>query len=190
MHIMNGRFPGDSKGNYTCIANNGASVVDYHICSTELFPLCSDFNVDDRTESVHFPIHSKFILKRYKSKRIHDEATRQHVKYKWREDKSETFFNTFVNLFNDKKEEICLLARHNLDASIAMFTEIFHKAASPMKSRVKKKLFDQQPEWWDTECDALKQRKYAALRKFRLTNSQHDLQNQFKDMLKQKNAKR
>ena len=34
-----------------------------------------------------------------------------------------------------------------------------------------------QPSWWDEECDRLKKTKYAALRKFRLTNNQCDLQN-------------
>ena len=34
IHILNGRFPCDTLGHYTCIANKGASVVDYIMCSS------------------------------------------------------------------------------------------------------------------------------------------------------------
>ena len=36
MHIINGRLSMDTDGNFTCVANNGASTVDYNICSTLL----------------------------------------------------------------------------------------------------------------------------------------------------------
>ena len=39
IHIINGRLYDDTDGNYTCTANNGASVVDYNIASSDLFPL-------------------------------------------------------------------------------------------------------------------------------------------------------
>ena len=29
VHVLNGRFSSDAKGHFTCIANNGASIVDY-----------------------------------------------------------------------------------------------------------------------------------------------------------------
>jgi hypothetical protein len=37
IHIVNGRCGNDKVGNFTCVANDGLSVVDYHIASTELF---------------------------------------------------------------------------------------------------------------------------------------------------------
>ena len=37
IHIINGRLFNDSDGNFTCIANDGASVVDYSIASSKLF---------------------------------------------------------------------------------------------------------------------------------------------------------
>ena len=61
-----------------------------------------------------------------------------------------------------------------------------------VKQKRSKDLNDIQPPWWDAECEALKQRKYALLRLFRLTNLQSDLinyktnRNAFKNMCKQK----
>ena len=37
MHIINGRLSMDTDGNFTCVTNNGASTVDYNICSTLIF---------------------------------------------------------------------------------------------------------------------------------------------------------
>jgi len=46
IHIENGRCTVDSDDNYTCNANEGYSVVDYHLVSPELFPFISYFNVE------------------------------------------------------------------------------------------------------------------------------------------------
>ena len=51
IHILNGRCSDDSDGNYTCIVNEGHSVVDYHLASSELFPFISYFNVEMRDVS-------------------------------------------------------------------------------------------------------------------------------------------
>ena len=60
MHFINGRLFDDSEGNFTCIANDGASVVDYNIASSKLFSKISYFNIKDRDESVHFPTNCQF----------------------------------------------------------------------------------------------------------------------------------
>ena len=46
IHIINGRLYDDTNGNYTCTANDGTSVVDYNVASSELFPRISYFNVE------------------------------------------------------------------------------------------------------------------------------------------------
>ena len=53
----------DTDGNFTCVANNGASTFDYNICSILLFEKCTYFNVENRTESIHFPLFCQFIFK-------------------------------------------------------------------------------------------------------------------------------
>ena len=45
------------RGNFTCINHNGASVVGYDIASSDLFPYISYFCVENRDESIHFPLN-------------------------------------------------------------------------------------------------------------------------------------
>ena len=53
IHVLNGRLFNDIQGEYTCFVNNGASVVDYMMASTNLFPYFSDFGVSDNLFSIH-----------------------------------------------------------------------------------------------------------------------------------------
>ena len=47
LHILNGRIGDDKKvGDFTCVSNNGNSVVDYIIMSSNLLPMASNFTVD------------------------------------------------------------------------------------------------------------------------------------------------
>ena len=59
IHLLNGRLHDDFSGNFTCTANNGKSVVDYHIASSEMFPFITYFTVVDKDESDHFPTQSR-----------------------------------------------------------------------------------------------------------------------------------
>ena len=56
VHILNGRFPGDVDGEFTCFANEGLSVVDYILISSHLFKNVKDFWVINDDRSDHFPI--------------------------------------------------------------------------------------------------------------------------------------
>ena len=56
VHIVNGRLHGDTDGHYTCTANDGKSLVDYVIGSTQLFNYCTDFNIESEDFSDHFPV--------------------------------------------------------------------------------------------------------------------------------------
>ena len=55
-HVLNGRLDGASKGEIKCIANDGASTVDYGIVNTRLFDKINSFEIIQRVESNHFPI--------------------------------------------------------------------------------------------------------------------------------------
>ena len=54
--MLNGRFPGDSCGSFTCFKENGCSLVDYMLCSTSLFIDIVEFTVHTRDGSDHFPL--------------------------------------------------------------------------------------------------------------------------------------
>lgn len=60
LYILNGRAHGDERGNITCIANKGKTIVDYFITSKAIFDRISEFKVSVRPESDHFPLHTMF----------------------------------------------------------------------------------------------------------------------------------
>ena len=53
---MNGRLDGDSKGEIMCIANDGASTIDYGIVNIRQFDKINSFEIIQRVELDHFPI--------------------------------------------------------------------------------------------------------------------------------------
>ena len=57
IHIVNGRNNKNAEGEITCVANDGSSVVDYFIVSTDLFFNIAIFEVGDRSESVQVLLH-------------------------------------------------------------------------------------------------------------------------------------
>ena len=71
--IMNGLLPGNEDGNFTHIAHNGSSIIDYFIMSKCLVHLASHLNVVPRTESKHMPEEMKFKL----SCELHDVVKNQ-----------------------------------------------------------------------------------------------------------------
>ena len=60
LRILNGRYVGDLLGNYTCITNNGYSLVDYAIVSQGLLPSVKYFQthnfnyLSDHTQTEHY----------------------------------------------------------------------------------------------------------------------------------------
>ena len=60
IHIVNGRNNTDAEDEITSVANDGSSDVDYFIVSTDFFNI-AEFEVGDRSESVHFPLHCIYI---------------------------------------------------------------------------------------------------------------------------------
>jgi hypothetical protein len=57
------RCHGDIKGEYTSYSNDGVSVVDYVIVSTNVFQYVKYFKVLDKDDSDHFPICCKIEIK-------------------------------------------------------------------------------------------------------------------------------
>jgi hypothetical protein len=87
IHILNGRFPSDKDGEFTCVSNDDSSVVDFMIASFSPFSYIKDFEVLARDESDHFPIYCIFVS--HKKSNNADSQTAQISlntldRYKWR----------------------------------------------------------------------------------------------------------
>ena len=99
---MNGRIRGDEKCDYTWMANQGASIVDYNIASSEIFENISLFHVEDRDESVHFPLKCIISLRERIEQPTHEidlddhiHVCQQRTKYRWDQLRSDTFMTKF-----------------------------------------------------------------------------------------------
>ena len=112
VHTLNGRLVGDTDGNFTCIANNGASVVDYIICSSEIFSYVSDFRVLENDSSDHFPLHCTFLFKSKKDSHLNQSQSKadgtKYVRFKWNDRFKDDFYHKFtvsMATFNEKLSE-------------------------------------------------------------------------------------
>ncbi|MES9879852.1 MAG: hypothetical protein ABW185_03125, partial [Sedimenticola sp.] len=196
IHILNGRFSSDKGGNYTCIANDGASIVDYMIASSSLFPLLSDFKVGDRSETVHFPLMCTLTLEESVSNREYDNilndanhanCEESFTKFRWNEEKKNDFIIKFQNVLHSSVNNIMVEINSNLDIAVDMITSVYHQAAEHMKIRpFSLHGGSEQPAWWDDQCETMKRQKQQALVTFRSnTNditlmSYKKLRNEFK----------
>jgi len=58
MHVTNGRTSGDDNGEFTFIAAQGCSVIDYCIVSSDIFAYVQEFRVVSDPMSDHMPIQA------------------------------------------------------------------------------------------------------------------------------------
>jgi len=98
--IVNGRLGHDlNKGEFTFHSSYGSSVIDYFICSTNIFHMFSDFVVDVNPESDHMPI-LKYVRDNELPQRANDDSKM----------KTETRYN--INMSK------CELYKHLLQTSV------------------------------------------------------------------------
>lgn len=178
IHIVNGRVENDSAGEITCVANDGSSIVDYFIVSTGLFNNVSYFEVGDRSESVHFPLHCtlSFVDSGINSHSVgndHRNIEEQHLsdetlnKYKWDENKKATFLADFRRTFTEIRSRLLVAIGQNIEDALDMIVGMYQKAAACMKVKGlgnKKKAHE---PWWDIECQTVKKAKQKSLKIFR-----------------------
>lgn len=193
MHILNGRFD-DVTGNFTCINNLGASVVDYIIASGSLFSYINRFLVLDRDESDHFPITCVIQLGlENTANRINETCSSipLYKSFRWNPEKSVQFIDLFKNNLGDKRDDILTVINENVNNAVKCIISIYQSTAGFLSlGRSVNTTATQRSnaEWWDEECKILKRVKYKALRKFRITNSIDDLNYYRNQKLKFKEA--
>lgn len=183
--IVNGRTPSDSEGEITCVANRGRSVVDYFLCTGQLYDLVTDMFVADRSESDHFPIVVSLVSQSDVTVECDEEdvVLEEGVKFVWKEQHAESFA-AFVR----ENEEVAFQQFQTaLDASVeegsTCLVSFLQRAASKMRSNAQTRDSRAQPQWWDADCQLAKQNKYKQLKQFRRSNKREDLE-KYLDMKK------
>ena len=198
VHTLNGRLFSDIDGNFTCFANNGASIVDYMIASSSLFKYITDFRIGDKDSSVHFPLHCQLCFKsvsyNQSSYNIDTSTLRTWKKHKWKDELKDIFYEKFCAYFRCFNEKISNRNDRPLSTYISDFIDVFNNAGDMMKIKHFNRYNSTQPLWWDRDCNASKVDKSRALRHFRRTNDIQDLityktkRNRFKSICLNKKA--
>ena len=196
VHILNGRLFNDVDGNITCISNDGMSVVDYIIASSNLFESFSSFSVDEYDVSDHFPLKCslRLALKRNMRKTTSNEQTHDWRKFKWKNSLKDDFLHKFNHNYSEFRDRVSL-NEHEPSYYLQDFVKIFQASGNLMEvnfNKSKNNDTKNQTLWWDPACEEAKSLKYKALRKFRATNSPEDFatyksqRNRFKSLCKLK----
>ena len=175
--VLNGRLDGDSRGEITCIANDGASTTDYGIVNTRLFDKINSFEIIQRVESDHFPIcctqrrshglpldpmdsnvHFQ-LLARFKYSNRGEEAFLENIQ----KEETDTKLNSLSELSR-------VTNKHIIDLVVERLTAILQKSASNFRTKSFSGRGRKQPFWYDKDCDNAKKEKYRWLNIFRVTN--------------------
>ena len=147
MHTLNGRLFNDTEGNFTCIANEGASIVDYMIASTHLFQFIT-VGIDDMDWYVHLLLFCKlnFTLN---EKNNHSLKSHVHLetwrKFKWKLELKEAYIDTFRDNFSKLEAELNIRPQNSLLTFLPKFINIVKLSAGQMVSRKREKVFVSQP---------------------------------------------
>ena len=189
---MNERSVEDHEGKYTCVTNNGASVVDYTIVNTEIFYHIVHFDVLNEDFSDHFPM--TFTLQCDKCLEP-DNMYYDHIetiegqKFVWDMSKIEDFTERLDDEVTDTMlDEFSRLLQTDLNDSVLHLNKVFYRAAKGMKApRSRGRQVTKQPEWWDTDCQRAKQLKNHSLNQMRVVantgNIQSYIENKKKNIL-------
>lgn len=181
IRICNGRKGRDQGiGNFTFIGAGGNSVIDYILCSDSVLDSVYKFDIEDRTESSHFPVSmSMQCLFRipegqnisndhegerrfYKFNNVTSERYRENVSYLL----TNEFIHNFILMIQDESMKMSVLVEH--------FLNIFYQCGSCCISVIKEHSRTQ-PKWFDETCKKLKHEKYRALRQYRRLRTQYNL---------------
>lgn len=176
--IVNGRKPGDLRGEITCVANRGRSVVDYFIGAMPVHDLITDMFVVDRSESDHFPIVARLHnVACISGGTDSEEELELHdvEKFVWKESNTESFLSYIHDNVESALESFMSALEVGVEEGSRCLVSFIQRAACKMRSRQSARAASTQPAWWDQECQQVKEDKYRKLKLFRQTNSQTDL---------------
>ena len=94
LEILNGKYGQDKEGEFTFVSRLGSSVIDLALVSKGIVENLKDFQIENRTESNHFPIKLSVKINRSGNSKSSNNNIVIHIviTYKWAEDKNIIFF--------------------------------------------------------------------------------------------------
>lgn len=180
LYIVNGRVGADKDGEYTCYFGDTPSTIDYLLADRDLFAFFKEFCVDIRDESHHMPLclAASFPDKQHVDFHETNDTGSYLPRYRWDENKKESFLNTFYSKNIDK---VTNYITNNLpENALQCLTQFIYESAEDMKNnRIKRgqgygTRVATEP-WFDTECFNLRRDNIRALRNYRKYRNQANL---------------
>jgi hypothetical protein len=167
LKIMNGSLKGDEQGEFTYIAYNGSSVIDYFILSDSIIKYASELRVISKVESKHMPVQMNLMVNNNKIKTVNTKAYTEPVyRYIWNNDHANVYFNTFDSLeVSDILKEATNLITVNIETALEKFNECIYYAGMCMRKKIKLGVVKNNP-WFDQECKETKSSLRRALRSY------------------------
>ena len=172
---LNGNVTGDKDGHFTFISEQGNSVVDYALVSSDLFVTeqCSFQIVKDRVESKHSPIHFSLPFKRQPKTIENNAQVTIFDQLKWDHEKIDEFIS---NISNEESkfalENAVTTANTCLLSALNIFNNTIIKAAECMRRTIR--LYSGRRgknRWFDRECSDLKREARRARSKYQNNNN-------------------
>ena len=166
LRILNGRFPGDSLGYYTCHKYNGSSTVDYGIVSESLLSSILFFHVHKNLSSFSDHCRISFCLKNMKVSRASAEKVPMRALppgFKWDEESIGAFQSALCRLDTMKAlNEFTKIPfpenAHGIQTAVDKFHDIVMVAAnaSLRTKRLRKQRARPHKEWFGSDLKRLK----------------------------------
>ena len=178
LRILNGRKIGDAKGKVTCFRWNGCSVVDYAICSANLYDNITYFEIKDHMPwmSDHSPIGLQLSYAYETScAKLNEKLEKLPKRYKWNEKTEKSFEHHLqTDYFSDQITKI----GQSPDQYTALKFKILVSEAAKLSgvdevtpNAGKKSLKSNKP-WFDHECSEAK-KDLCVVVKQRIANPQN-----------------
>ena len=184
MLILNGRTEGDMKGNITCIANKGKTIVDYFLISKSIFHFVKCFKIVPRSESDHFPLTMSLDCTDTLENSISNNLENVHDnilynKLSWQSSLANEYgHNLNINLESNYNNFQSFINDNDINAANEIITNCITNSSKHMqvKHTQAKSSLIKQPKWWDETLKNLKHMKYKNLHTFHNTNDTNDLE--------------
>ena len=166
LKIVNGRVFDDSGvGSFTYMSVNGHSLIDYVVCSEELFPCISNFVVHDiQSHSHHTPIQINFSTNNTRT--IITNKTLMYDKLIWNQDNGAMYKAHIANIVGELEELTTNITNENItiDTGIEQFSSALYNTSfrifgKQITVNIDKTYTKKRNIWLNKEC-------YEAKKKF------------------------
>ena len=195
MRIMNGRVGEDAVvGKYTCVKENGCSVVDYVLCRPDMIPYFNTFLVGDPNICTdHCAISFSLGNLNVKVDELaNDSCEFVEYTYKWDNDKKDMYINTLSSdIVKDKLTSVTVDLQFvqcpdDIDTNLDSFYSIIDGVCGPIfrktvrngdRSDKNLNMHSKQDTWYDCKCKEKQKEFYKSLNSYRREKSNLNRQN-------------